>query len=62
MSRTTARRRVKGVQPKRGSITLNRYLILAQEESLKQWILLMDQRGMLLRIAIVRQIASVLAA
>ena len=60
--RTTARRRVKGIQQKRGSIASNRRLTLAQEESLKQWILSMDQRGMPPRIAIVRQMASVLAA
>jgi helix-turn-helix, Psq domain/Tc5 transposase DNA-binding domain len=60
--RTTARRRVKGIQPKRGSIASNRRLTLAQEEILKQWILSMDQRGMPPRIAIVRQMASVLAA
>ena len=42
MPRTTVRRRIKGTQLKRGSIALNRRLILAQEEILKQWILLMD--------------------
>jgi len=40
--RITAGRRAKGTKLKRGSIALNRRLILAQEESLKQWILLMD--------------------
>jgi hypothetical protein len=34
--RTTARRCIKGIQPKRGSIALNRRLTLAQEEILKQ--------------------------
>ena len=40
--RTTAGRRAKGTKPKRGSIALNCRLTLAQEESLKQWILSMD--------------------
>ena len=39
---TTARRYIAGITPKRGSIALNRRLILAQKESLKQWILLLD--------------------
>ena len=58
---TTAQRRNKGIKPRRGSIALNRRLILAQEEILKQWILSMDQRGMPPRIATVRQMASLLA-
>jgi len=40
--RTTAGRYTKGTKLKRGSIALNCRLILAQEESLKQWILLID--------------------
>ena len=40
--RTTARRRVNGIQPKRGSAAPNRRLTQAQEEVLKQWILSMD--------------------
>jgi len=40
--RTTAGRRARGTKLKRGSIALNRRLTPAQEESLKQWILLMD--------------------
>ena len=52
MSRTIAQRRNKGIILRRSSIALNRRLILVQEESLKQWILLIDQRGILLRIAI----------
>ena len=62
IARTTAQRRVKGIQPKRGSITSNRRLTATQEESLKQWILLMDRRGMPPRVAIVRQMAGLLAA
>ena len=61
MPRSTARLRVKGIKPKRDSIAPNRRLTLAQEESLKQWILSMDQRGMSPRIATVRQMASLLA-
>jgi hypothetical protein len=51
----------KGTKPKRSSIASNRRLTLAQEESLKQWILSIDQRSMLPRIATVRQMASLLA-
>ena len=40
--RTTARRRAAGTASQRGSIAPNRRLTLAQEESLKQWILLID--------------------
>ena len=58
---TTARRRVAGVQPQRGHHAPNRLLTAIQEESLKQWILSMDQRGMPPRIATVRQMAGVLA-
>lgn len=60
--RTTAQRRAKGTKPKRGSAASNRRLTPVQEETLKQWILSMDQRGMAPRIAIVRQMASLLAA
>ena len=42
MSRTIAQRRNKGIALRRGSIAPNRYLTLVQEESLKQWILLID--------------------
>jgi len=59
--RSTAQRRVKGIKPKRDSIAPNRRLTLAQEESLKQWILLSDRHGMPPRIETVRQIASILA-
>ena len=59
--RSTAQLRVKGIQPKRDSIASNRRLTLAQEETLKQWILSMDQRGMPPRIGTVRQMASLLA-
>jgi hypothetical protein len=59
---TTAIQHTAGVQPKRGSHALNSLLIFVQEESLKQWILSMDQRGMPPRIATVRQMAGILAA
>ena len=62
VARTTAQQRVKGIQPKRGSIALNRRLTATQEESLKQWILSMDWRGMPPRIAIIWQMAGLLAA
>ena len=60
--RSTAQQRVRGIKPKRGSIAPNRRLIPAQEETLKQWILSMDQRGMPPRVATVRQMAGLLAA
>jgi hypothetical protein len=59
--RSTAQRRVKGIKPKRDSIAPNRRLTLVQEESLKQWILSSDRRGMPPRIETVRQMASILA-
>ena len=42
VSRKTVKRRVNSTRPQRGSAALNRRLTLIQEESLKQWILLMD--------------------
>jgi hypothetical protein len=60
--RSTAQRRDKGTAPRRGSIAPNRRLTPAQEETLKQWILSMDQRGMPPRTSTVRQMASLLAA
>jgi len=59
--RTTARRRIAGITLKRGSIAPNRRLTPAQEETLKQRILLIDQRGMPPRNSAVRQMASLLA-
>jgi hypothetical protein len=56
--RSAAQLRVKGIKPKRDSPASNRRLTPAQEESLKEWILSMDQRGMPPRIATVRQMAS----
>ena len=61
IARTTAQRRVKGIQLKRGSIPSNHRLTATQEESLKQWILLIDRRGMLPRVAIIWQMAGLLA-
>jgi hypothetical protein len=59
--RSTAQRHVKGINSRRDSIANGRRLTPAQEESLKQWILSMDQRGMPPRIATVQQMASLLA-
>ena len=60
--RSTAQQRIKGIQPKRGSVAANRRLTSIQEESLKEWILSMDQRGMPPRIATVREMAGILVA
>jgi len=60
--RSTAQLRVKGIKPKRNSIAPNRRLTPAQEESLKQWILSSDRRGMPPRIETIQQMASILAA
>ena len=54
MPQTTARRRIAGIAPKRGSALPNRRLTPTQEESLKQWIFLINQRGIPLRIATVQ--------
>jgi len=59
--RSTAQLRVKGIKPKRNSIAPNRRLTPVQEESLKQWILSSDRRGMPPQIETVRQMASILA-
>jgi hypothetical protein len=61
VSRKTVKRRVSGITPQRGSAAPNRRLTPIQEESLKQWILSIDQCGMPPRIATVRQMASILA-
>ena len=58
---STTQGRAKGIKSRRDSIANNRRLTLAQEESLKEWILLMDRRGMLPRIITVQQMASLLA-
>jgi hypothetical protein len=60
--RRTPMRRVAGIKPKLGSFAPNCRLIPREEESLKQWILSMDQRSMPPRNATVRQMASILAA
>jgi hypothetical protein len=44
--RTTLRDRLAGIKPKLGSIAKNRLLIPTEEDTLVQWILSMDQRGM----------------
>ena len=60
--RSIAQQRIKGIQPKRGSTAANRRLTSIQKESLKEWILSMDQRGMPPRIATVREMAGILVA
>ena len=59
--RTTTRHRIAGIAPKCGSAAPNRRLTPAQEESLKQWIFSMNQRGIPPRIATIQQMASLLA-
>ncbi len=58
----TFTRRLAGIQPKRGSRAPNRLLTINEEESLVDWILSMDRRGMPPRIATVGQMAGVLLA
>jgi hypothetical protein len=58
---TTLRDRLKGKQPKRGSISNHRLLPPTAEESLVQWILSMDRRGMPPTTVAVRQMAGILA-
>ena len=59
---TTARRRAAGTTLKHSSVAPNRRLTLAEEKSLKQWILSMDWCGMPPRIATMRQMANILVA
>ena len=56
------KRRLAGIQPRLGSIAKNRLLTLTEEETLLQWILSMDRRGMPPRVTTVRQMASLLVA
>ena len=58
--RNTIKRRISGVPPQRGSISKNRLLIPTEEESLVQWVLSLDRRGMPPRIAVVRDMAQLL--
>ena len=51
--RKTVKRRISGIQLRCSSSALNCRLTLIQEESLKQWILSIDQCSMLPRIATV---------
>jgi len=53
MPRTIAKHYATGTALKRGSVELNCRFIPAEEESLKQWILLINRRSMPLRIATV---------
>ena len=60
MPRTIAKHYATGTALKRGSVELNCRFIPAEEESLKQWILLINRRSMPLRIATVQQMANIL--
>lgn len=57
----TLRRRIAGTPAQRGAIAKTRLLTPTEEESLLQWILSIDKRGMPPRIATVRQMAGILA-
>ncbi|MDP1994524.1 MAG: transposase [Ignavibacteria bacterium] len=59
---STLRRRLEGVEQKLGSVAKNRLLTSTEEESLVQWILSMDRRGMPPRISTVRDMAGLLIA
>ena len=60
--RKTLQRRLLGVQPKLGSIATNRLLLTTEEDTLIQWILSIDQRGILPRPSTVREMARLLLA
>jgi hypothetical protein len=60
VTRSTLQRRINGIPSRLGSISKKRLLTSTEEESLVQWILSMDRRGMPPRIAIVRKMASLL--
>jgi hypothetical protein len=60
VSRATIQRRIGGILPQRGSTSKNRLLTPTEEESLMQWILSLDRRGMPPRIAAVRDMAQLL--
>src|SRR5258706_9393106 len=54
------KRRLDGIQPRRGSRATNRLLTPTENETLVQWILLMDRHGMPPRPQAVEQIATLL--
>jgi hypothetical protein len=58
--KTTLHRRKAGILPRLGSVAKNRLLTITEEDSLVQWILSMDSRGMSPRQAIIRQMATIL--
>ena len=60
VTQSTLQQHITGTQPQLGSIAKNHLLLPTEEESLKQWILSMDKRGMPPRIATVREMASYL--
>jgi hypothetical protein len=60
ISDTTLRRRVKGTNARSDSIPINRKLTTTEESTLIEWILSIDQRGLLVRSDSIRQIANLL--
>jgi hypothetical protein len=60
VARNTLQRRASGIQPQLGAIAKNRLLTPTEEESLVQWILSMDRRGMPPKLQAVRQMAALL--
>ena len=60
ITRSTLQRRSNGVRSRLGSISKNRLLTPTEEETLVQWILSMDRRGMPPQIATVREMACLL--
>jgi hypothetical protein len=62
VNRSTLQNRVAGRPAQRGSTSKRRLLTPTEEESLLQWVLSRDRRGMPPRVATVRQMASLLLA
>jgi hypothetical protein len=60
--RSTLQRRIAGTPAQLGSTSKSRLLTPTEEESLLQWILSRDRRGMQPRVASVRQMAGLLLA
>ena len=49
ISKSTLRRRVQGINARRDSVPMNRKLTTTEESTLIEWVLCMDQRGLLVR-------------
>ena len=60
ISKSTLRRRVQGINARRDSVPMNRKLTTTEESTLIEWILSMDQRGLLVRSDSIRQMANLL--